>query len=200
MFKKLILPAMSVAALLAFAAPVAQASGPLITDAKGNAAAEITAESTNTKIVTANGTLECATTKLKAKVTENALTTALGNGTGEGSGTIGKEPHTHCGFGAFAIDNVAIALSKFHLTKHGGETTGTMNFTFTYQMTTPAGTFHCTLADEGGVIVKRTGANTIFVSGNLKKIMPSGVFCPAAGEITGDFKVLDLNKDPVTIH
>jgi len=71
MLKKLTLLAVSAGALLAFAAPAAQAE-PLITNAAGEAAQEVNGTSTNAVTTTAAGTIGCTTANFHLNITENA--------------------------------------------------------------------------------------------------------------------------------
>ena len=203
MLKKLTLLAMSVAALVAFIAPAAaQATGPLITNAEGGAAGKITATSTNTVSETENGTLECTTVTLHLTATENANTTVKGSGTGTASGNPGAEPPTHTGRCAsssgLGVEITSITVSDIHLTKHGGVTTGTAKFSYTYDLYFGAlKVAECTFGGEA--TVERTGASSMSINGNLTKTAGSEA-CPAAGTISGSFSVKDENGEAAIIH
>lgn len=207
MLKKLTLMAMSVAALLAFAAP-ASANGPLITTSTGAAATSITATSTNTKTTTPLGTLECRTVTLQGNISTNANTTAHGtNGTGTGVGTVPANTHTgHCGSGPGPVHILDVKIGTIHLTRHAGpsgaiETTGTANFDFTYRITTIFGTQHCHFRGTG-VPIRKTGADSITVNGPVARVaaLSPGALCPETGTIHGDFTVRAQNGLPAVIH
>jgi len=202
MLKKLTLLAMSVGALIAFAAPAAQATGPLITDGEGKSPTYITAVGTNITTHTTNATLECTTVDLTIHLTENANTTAKGHGTGTGVGVPPEDHDGHCKAGSLFVDITSVTVSDIHLTKHGTETTGTATFSYTYDLLnsdTKTVIAECTFG--GTVPVKKTGANEINVLGEIKKTA-GGLFCPSAGTLTGDFDVYEHGSevDPVTIH
>jgi hypothetical protein len=197
MLKKLTLLAMSVGALLAFAAPVAQATtGPLITNGAKGTSTLITATSTNTITHTSAGTLECTTVDLTLHATENKNTTVHGHGTGTAEGTpTGVEPGKHkghCNVSSGAIAEIThVNVSTIHLTKHGAEITGTAAFSFTYHLRSATGAGLIAECTFGGTVpVKHTGANNINVLGEITKTAGSA-FCPAAGTITGDFALTD---------
>ncbi len=202
MLKKLTLLAMSVGALIAFAAPAAQATtGPLITDGAGGTSTKITAVSTNTITHTVAGTLECTTVDLKLAATTNANTTVPGSGTGTATATPAAVGHTekhtgHCAVSTGAIAEItSVTVSDIHLTKHGAEVTGTAAFAFTYDLRSKTGAeliAHCTFATAAGkpVTVKKTGANTINIAGEVVRTA-GGAFCPPTGTITGDYSLSD---------
>ncbi len=200
MFKKLTLLAMSVGALLALAAPAAQATtGPLITNGEEKASTGITAVSTNTITHTATGKLECTTVDLKLTAKENVHTTVKGSGSGEAKGTpAGVEPlkHSgHCNVSTGVIAEItSVNISDFHLTKHGGDVTGTTEFSFTYDLRSATGKeliAECTFGTSGNPItVKKTGLITINANGKIVKTA-GGAFCPPEGTITGDFALTD---------
>lgn len=207
MLKKLTLLAMSVGVLLAFAAPAAQATGPLITNSEGGTPTFITATSTNTITHTSVGTTECTTVDLTLHITKNTNTTAKGHGTGTATGIPAGVGHTekhtgHCRISSGAIKEVTnITVSDIHLTKHGAETTGTASFSYTYDLRSATGAGLIAECTWGGTVpVKKTGGNTINVLGEITKTAGSA-FCPATGTITGDFTLTeDGTGRPVTIH
>lgn len=199
MLKKLTLLAMSVAALLAFAAPAAQANGPLVTNAAGEAAKAIVATSTNTTTQTSVGTLECQTVILNGTVHENANTTAKGTGTGEAKGTVGKSHEGHCGAGSNKVEITSITISDLHLTKHGAETTGTASFSYTYDLRSESGSLIAECTFGGTVPVKKTGTSSINVEGEIAKTGGS-LFCPGKGTLKGDFSVAADGLGAATIH
>jgi hypothetical protein len=199
MLKKLTLLGMSVAALIAFAAPAAQAANPLIVDSITKApVTKLTALSTNTITHTSAGTLECTTVHLKGHITVNTNNTATGSGTGHATGTpkgaTEAEKHTgHCASsGGPLVEVTSVTLSHIHLEKHATATTGTANFSFTYDLRsapTPGGLIaECTFGttETHKVAVTKTGADTIQIHGNIVRTA-GGAFCPATGTITGDF-------------
>jgi hypothetical protein len=201
MFKKLTLMALSVAALVAFAIPAAaQAENPLITDSLGGAAGTIEAHSGNTTTQTANGKLECATVNLDINLSENTNLKAHGSGSGSAEGTPGKTMTGHCGVsGVLPVHILSITVDTINLTKHGGQTTGTANFTYTYLITHPSlGEIHCTFTGTG-VTVTATGEDTITVAGEVKKSGGSA-FCAETGQLAGEFTVTDEFGSPAVIH
>jgi len=203
MLKKLTLLAVSVASLIALAAPAAQAEGPLITDENGNAPTYITTKSTDTVIVhTATDALECKTTSLIINFTQNAKTTVKGYGSGTAEGTP-KGPVTHsghCGFGGAVGEVTSLIINDLHLTKHGAETTGTASLSFTYDLRSATGAglvAECTFS--GTVPVAKTGTDILNVAGNITKTAGSA-FCPATSTITIGLTLLDEFGSPVAIH
>jgi len=202
MLKKLTLLAMSVAALIALAAPAAQAANPLITDSNGAAATTITALSTNTTTHMLGSKLECTTADLALTLTTNTNNVAEGSGTGDVTGTVPAATHTgHCGTSSGLVTEVTtVTVSNINLTKHGAETTGTATLSYTYDLRT-GGTPGSLVAEctfSGTVPVKKTGVNTINFVGKIAKTGGTA-FCPIEGEITGDFSITDHLGLPVTI-
>ncbi len=210
MIKKLTLLAMSVGALLAFAAPAAQATtGPLVTNGNGVASTHVTTISTNTILHTVAGTFECTTVHTTYHTTQNSNTTVKGHGTGTMTGTpkaVGHtEKHTgHCGLSSGAIVEVTnVTTTDIHLTKHGAEVTGTTSFSFTYDLRSATGAAliaECTFGTAAGnpVTVKKTGANTLNFLGEIVRTA-GGAFCPATGTITGDFAVTDAETGQAVV-
>jgi hypothetical protein len=204
MLKKLTLLAMSVAALLAFAAP-AQATGPLVTNSLGEAAKTISATSTNTTTETSVGKLECTTVILTGNIESNANTTARGTGSGEAKGTPGAaEPakHSgHCGSSSGSVIEITrVTITDLHLTKHGAETTGTASFSYTYDIRSETGGSLIAECTFGGTVpVKKTGASSINVEGEITRTAGS-LFCPTKGTLKGDFTVTADGIGAATIH
>ena len=201
MLKKLTLLAMSVAALPAFAAPAAQATGPLITNGRNAASTQVTSISTNTIIHTNAGTIECTTWDLKISLASNTNTTAKGSGTGTAIGTPTGVRHNvkhtgHCNVSSGAIAEVtSVTLNELHLTKHAGEVTGTEELSFTLHLRPGTGgslIAECTLGTNGApVTVKRIGAtSSVNVNGKIVRT-GGGAFCPAEATITGDYALTD---------
>jgi len=203
MLKKLTLLAMSVAALLALAAPAAQATGPLVTNSLGEAAKAIEATSTNTTTTTAAGTLECTTVKLNGVITTNTGTTAQGHGTGTAEGTVPAKTHTgHCASSSGAVVEItSVTISNLHLeAKGGGVTSGTATFSYTYDLRSATGAGLIAECTFGGTVpVKKTGASAINVSGEIAKTA-GGAFCPTTGVLNGDFSVTADGLGAATIH
>lgn len=195
MLKKFILLATSGAALIAFAAPSAQATGPLITNGLGEAAEEITLTSENTKIVTSPITIECQTDNQQIDLTSNAETTALGHGTGTIVGNPKTSEHSG-GCAAFNGPYWHVAINSFHLTSHNfGETIGEVDAEYTIQ--TEFSTY-CSYSSSATAI--RTGKSTLHVSGKLT-LKPGGVpGCYVAATFTSDFTVRDEFGLLATIH
>jgi len=205
MLKKLTLLAMSVGALLAIAAPAAQATGPLITDSDGNTPTYITAVSNNFTIHTVGNRLECTTFDLTLHLTQNALTTVKGHGGGHATGTRPAGLHSgHCGAASgLIVEFTNVTVNDIHLTKHGGATTGTATFTFTFHLRTgptPGSLIaECTLG--GTVPVVKTESNDVNATGKITKTGGSA-FCPTEGELTSDFELFNHGSyvDAATIH
>jgi hypothetical protein len=171
MLKKLTLLAVSVAALLAFAAPGAQATGPLVTNAFGEAAKTLSATSTNTTVTTSIGTFACTTVILNGVLTTNADTTASGHGTGTAEGTTSSTHTGHCGTsGGTVVEVTNITISDVHATRHGTETIGTHTISITYDLRSTTGGGLIAECTAGGTVsVEQTGPSTGNISGELKK-------------------------------
>jgi hypothetical protein len=207
MLKKLTLLGMSVAALLALAAPAAQATGPLVTNAAGEAAKSLTARSTNTTTTTVAGTLECTTVNMNiSTVTSNANTTIHGHGTATAEGTPKAIGHAendtgHCGSSSGSVVEITgVTVSTIHLTKHGTETTGTATFSYTYDLRSATGAGLIAECTFGGTVpVKKTGTSTLNVEGKITKTAGSA-FCPGEGTLKGDFTVFDETGAAATVH
>jgi len=209
MLKKLTLLALSVGALLAFAAP-AQAANPLLTNDLGEPAPTyITATSSNTITHTSAGTLECTTVELTLHITENTNNKASGHGTGKAEGTVPAKTHTgHCGSSSGAVVEITnVTVSNISLEKVGAETKGTAGFSFTYDLRSATGAgllAECTFGTtaENKVEVTKTGTHTIKIHGNIVKTA-GGAFCPSGGSITGDFTLeedVPVSPRPIHIH
>ena len=192
MFKKLILMALSVAALVAFAVPAAaSAEGPLITNSLGGAAETIEATSSNTVSTTPAGELKCTTVNLHIELAENENTTAqgAGTGTGEGNPNIPTDTGTCVSSSGLGVHITSVTVSNIHMTKHGGETTGTANFAYTYDLYSGSTLVaECTIG--GSETVKATGTSTLNISGTLTKTAGTSL-CPETGTIKGDFTLDD---------
>lgn len=182
MFKKTMLLAMAVGALVAFAAPaLAQAEPILTSEGKGVEPGEVvTATQDPTKHVVTQlkpvslGQLTCEVIDLSLKVGENTTTTVTGSGTGTATGCENlKQPVTITTINVSSIDLTANA-------------TGNASFTFQYDLGTLtncefSGTVNLTYGHKSNTVSLVSG-NTLTGSG------PIG--CPTEGEITGGF-VLD---------
>jgi hypothetical protein len=205
MLKKSISLAVSITALLAAGASAAQATGPLVTNSLGEAAKTIEATSTNTTVTTSVGTTECTILKVTSSIESNENTTVRGKGSGTWEGTpkgFESEKYSgHCGTSSGALTEITfVTISDLHLTKHGAETTGTMAFSFTYDMRNSTGGSLIAECTFGGTIpVKKTGASSINVEGEIKKTAGS-LFCPGSGTFKGDFSVTADGKGAATIH
>ena len=203
MLKKFIPLAAATAALLAFAAPVAQAEGPLITNAFGEAAKTITARSASTTIIhTSAGMLQCANVTLNIGIESNENTTARGKGNGTAEGTSLGNFYGHCGSSSGTVVEVTnVTISDFHLANYGGETKGTTSFSFTYDLRSATGASLIAECTFGGTVpVRRSGQSTLsFLTGEIKKTGGS-LFCPSSGQFTGTFTVSDELFSLATIH
>lgn len=192
MIKKMMLLAVSAAAVVAFAVPAA-AQATVVTNAFGEAASTITAVSENTVSETASGTLDCDTVNLHLAVTQSGSTAhGVGGGTAEG------REGSHEGECHIAENGVPILITSIEATvelEEGG--TGSANFAYTYDITHPVfGTIPCSFTGEA-VVSYPSGSNEISINGTLAG---SGAGCPTSGTIEGDFVVSDEFGLPATIH
>jgi hypothetical protein len=188
----------SVTALLALAAP---ATGSLITNSLGEGASTFNATSTTTITSTSVGIFECTTVIMGDPITTRTSTTFRGHGTGEAKGTLPSTHTGHCGSSpGYAIEITNLIITDTHFIKHGTETTGTMTFSYTYDIRPQTGgslIAECTFA--GTLPVKKTGASTVNVEGEITKTAGS-LFCPGSGTFKSDFTVTADGLGAATIH
>lgn len=187
MIKKLILLAVSAAALVAFAVPAAAQADPIVTGSSGGAATEVTAVSENTKLTTTSGVLECKTTDFAIILMENNTETAYGYGTGTAQGNPHFGSHIgHCTSSTGATVSVT-KVTVFQFDLRPGST-GTSSFSYAFDIGSTPFIFHCTLNGTTNV-TRSNGGNTMTISGSLSG--PGPFPCPASGTIHGSFKVTD---------
>jgi hypothetical protein len=167
MIKKMMLLALSVGALVAFAAPaIASANTGQLT----GAGETLVGTSTNTKTVTAAGTLVCSHVELEGEVQENGASgSMLGNGVGFTEGCEVEQNHA-------PVTITDPTVTTLTLNSSGGSAT----LTFISDI---AGVLVCHFS--GTVPVTWTApSNTIHIAGTLTG---TGAGCPTAGSISGDF-------------
>jgi hypothetical protein len=197
MLKKLTLLAMAVAAL---AAPVAQASGPVLTNAEGEAATgEIIATGTNVQTKTANGGFSCITFNLSIALSENANTTATGSGTGSATGNPRTGSHTDaCLIGALTVKVTEVTVNDIHLNGGGS---GTYSFGYTYNFYSHAVSTTAPIAAcefNGTTTTAKAATSTLSIEG--KELVGKGTAgCPTTGEIEGVFHLEDSAGEAVHI-
>lgn len=183
MIKKVVLRAMSVAALVALAVP-ATASATVVENGFGEAASEINAVSENTSWQTASGTWDCDTVHLSLALTQSAGS-ALGVGGGNAEGANGS----HEGDCQIAENGVPIRYSGIEAVielEEGGS--GSAEYAGSYGFVHPLfGTIPCSFTGEAAVSYL-PGSSAIGISGTWAG---SGSGCPTAGTIAGDFDVFD---------
>jgi hypothetical protein len=190
MFKKMMLVAVSVAALVAFAAPAAQA---VITDSNGNTATKITAEGTNVVTSSPQGELKCATVKLFLHLTNPPTTYS---GTGTASGHVNEAtPHQKV---TCTVNNIPVTINSITVNhvETDGAGGGTAAFSFTF---TIGHVLMCNNVGEGAISYTPT-TSTINLEGEMVGTENVGAGCPATSTIGGVFHVLDELKKPTSIH
>lgn len=203
MIKKMMLLAVSAAAVVAFAVPAtASAEGPLITNVLGEAASEVSAVSTNTVTEGESGTrLECTTVNLQVALSANEATTAHGSGSGSAEGDPGTLTHTgNCATSILGVtaDITNVTVSTVHLENNGTGTSGTASFSFSYNLVTHGGFVigQCVFTGTGNVT--SPSSSQLDVEATLNS--SSGAPCPPAGTLTGTFDVYDELGEPAVIH
>lgn len=179
MIKKMMLLAVSAAAVVAFAVPATASATPLIHDENKDAANHVIAVSSNTVSETGLGKLNCATVELTITLTHNTTETASGHGDGVAFGTPegSHEPGEHCAsaFGAIEVEHVTVTSIQLD-----DEGTGSANFLFVVS-SLPG----CTV--EGTAGLTYSGNTLSLVNGTLTG-SPAGIPCSFLdGKISGDF-------------
>lgn len=187
MIKKTMLLAISVGALVAFAAPTAASAQQLLENgtplAKG---AEFTATSTNLVTTTAAGTLECVNVTIHAEVKNNKATT---------SEAVSKSvTTTNCVTTTpeSVPTTITAASANFHLEPSG---VGTAGATFIADIG-PSLQCHFASTTPALGITYTTNTDSVHVEGTL---VGTGVGCPSSGTIHGDFTLETSNGTAITI-
>jgi hypothetical protein len=186
MLKKIMLLAMAVGALVAFAAPAMAQAETVITDTEGEPATTITAFSSNSALMTVWGITDCNAVNLAGHVTNGSPATLS-----EIQGTATSDVHPFSTTGECPLRNgegVPITGLRFtaisgHAELEGGS--GTVSFDFTYDLTVAPGVFlsGCTFTTEGAALTYDE-AGSIALEFVLTGGGPAG--CPLAGGLSGD--------------
>ena len=181
MIKKMMLLAVSAATVVPFAVPATASATPLVHNAAGEPANNVTAVSENTVSQTDLGELNCSTVELSIALTENTTTTAHGSGSGAAFGTppLGHERDEPClgGNGHVVISRVAV--NTIHLNDDG---TGHASLEFDF-----ASPLSCTVHAPAG-IVYTPGVNTLSLDEGTLEGTPRTFPCTLLdGTISGDF-------------
>ena len=189
MIKKLtLLAAVAVTALVALAIPVAAQAEPIVTNSLGEDATELTAVSTNLKTTTAAGTLECGTVDLQ-------LTGGTGHYQGAGY-AVGAGQGSHSG-PCKSSSGLTLHVDSFEATiQLNGGGTGTIDFTYTYRITSPSGALHCDFNASGGAVTYAPTSSEISISTSMTG---SGLGCATTGNTNGTFAVTSEGES-VSIH
>lgn len=189
MFKKLILLAMAVAALVVFVVPAAAQAEPIVTNAEGEDSAEITAVSTNLKITSGLGTIECGTVDLHLS---GGTGHYEGTGTGVGAGTGQHFGPCQTSSGLVVhMDSITATLQLW------GGGFGSMSATYIYRITTPFGTLPCDFNASAYSVTYTPTGSRFKVGGPLTG--SGGAGCPSTGVTHGEFD-LTSGGQPVSIH
>lgn len=193
MFKKLMLLAVSVTALVAFAVPAVAQGSAIITNAEGEAAQTITAFSSDTKSKTAGGTLFCNEIEMHIEISQNDTEKATGSGTGSAK----HEGTQECEIveaGAKVVTVTQVSIPHIQINGNG---TGSATFTYVYDIPGPT---KCHFEGTAG-ITYTAPTNKIAISGTLtgKKIEGAGN-CSTTGSIAGNFTVKDETGGTPIIH
>jgi len=181
MIKKMMLLAVSAAAVVAFAVPAAASATPLLHDANEKAANNVTAVSENTISTTGLGKLECTTVELSITATENTTTTAHGSGSGAAFGTppLGHERDEPCLGGTGHVVISRVAVNTVHL-----DDDGTGHASFEFDISSPV---QCTVDGTAGISYTPGGTTLTLVNGTLEgtpRTFPCNLL---DGTISGDF-------------
>lgn len=182
MIKKMMLLAVSAAAVVAFAVPATASATPLVHDEGGNDPGTVEAVSENTISKTQVGILNCATVRLDVALDENTTETASGSGSGVAFGTPELATHTpgeHCEAAIPGTKITSVNVPSLHLSDDG---TGHASFTFTLS-TLPG----CVV--DGTADLSYSGSTLTLVNGTLEgtpRVEPC-VFLD--GTIEGDFQL-----------
>jgi hypothetical protein len=191
MAKKLILLAMAVGALLAFALP-AVASAQQITNSEGEPAANVTAVSTNTVTNVPGGLqLGCTTVNLAVNLTSNTPETSAGILTGTAEGNPYVSPQTHTG-ACSTNTGTPVQITSINGSIHLASGANTASFNYAYDI---AGVIPCTF-EGAGTVTYVPGSDEISV---VAPGTGAGEGCPPVGTVEGSFTVLDENGNPAEI-
>jgi hypothetical protein len=194
MLKKMMLLAMAVGALVAFAAPAIAQAETVITDTEELPATTMTAFSSNLTTTTAVGILDCNTVNITGNVTNGTPATLS-----EIHGTATSDVHPFSTIGECPVRNgegtpitgARITAISGHAELEGG--TGTASFDFTYDVTVAPGVFlsGCTFTTSGAALTY-SGDNITLDNAVLTGSGPAG--CSTTGELSGDL-TLDGSVD-----
>jgi hypothetical protein len=132
MLKKMMLLAMAVGAILAFAAPAAMAQVQ-ITDSEGEPLGAVAFDSTNLRSTTANGILACETVSLTGTASGGTISGITGTATGA---LPGGECRVLNGSGETVTGAKITTISG-----HADLDAGTASFTFSYDVTVAPGVY-----------------------------------------------------------
>lgn len=202
MLKKMMLLALSVGALLAFAAPAAQANVALLENGAALEEGEgVTLTSENlVTTVGAGRTLQCKKVTFHFEVVtngpEHVVLGKVGGGTGNNEGTTEGCTATIAGLGTFP----AVITDPTVPNEVTINTTGTGTFTAQFTSDVAAlGLNNCTL--EGNVHVQGTDNTDILHVGPSKLTRTAGSpeNCSPEGSIAGSFTAETSNGTPVVI-
>jgi hypothetical protein len=196
MLKKMMLLAMAVGALVAFAAPAAMAET-VITNTEGEPAAVITASSNNLKLTTTSGILDCDTVNLTGDVQNGAPATIFNiHGTATSDvhplSTVGECPVRNAE-GKIVTGGRVTAISG-HMSLSGG--TATVSLDFTYDITVAAGVFlnGCTIEVNNAEVTYTTTGVITFVQTPMSGGASDPASCADVGFLDGDL-ALDGHVD-----
>jgi hypothetical protein len=191
MLKKMMLLAMAVGALIAFAAPAAQATTVLNTE--GEPAETITAFSGNLKSTTTAGTLDCNQVNITGDV-ENELPHATISNI-HGTATSSVEPFAS--IGECPVRNAeGVPVSGARITSIGGHAslsggTATVSFDFTYDVTVAAGVFlnGCTFEVNNAKVPYTTKGVITFANVALAGGSEDSELCSNEGIFEGELQL-----------
>lgn len=187
MFKKLTMLAMAVGALLAFAIPAVASANVTLTDESGAAVevgTEITATSTNTTTVTANGSLTCPKVIIHGELTSNGSDVAIKS--------LSTTTEGQCKFGGLINTTITSpAVGNITLTTGGSGTIAST--TFVSDIGAPVN-LSCHFS-SGSLGISWTSTGVSVSKGGLTG---TGTGCPSKGEISGEFS-LEANGEALTI-
>jgi len=196
MWKKLTLLAMAVAALAAVAAPAAQAD-PTITNGFGNPAGSITAESTDTEIATASGTIACDHAVLNIALSQNDTEKATGTGIGAAFDTDKDSKPTTC-----TIKQLGLKVAHFtritinHIEINNGSGKGTADM----EIEVDIGSNKCDFTSDSVPFTYAATADSISINQAVLATTTTTGTCPAGGSLSGDFTLTDEFGLPAIIH
>jgi hypothetical protein len=202
MVKKLMLLAMAVGALVAFAAPAMAQANVTLTNEAGEALESgegITATGSDLETVTAAGTLFCNEVNLSGEVGSNGGATATaenisGTATFDGSPAcpvlVGGEPVTQA-----VITNISASVA------FAGGGNGTASFSFTYDLfVSPTEAIMCTFATSSpAAITYTTGPPAVVTVPGAALTGTGELGCPSTGTLHGHLTLGDASGSPLTI-